>query len=240
VETEKEDITNATVRDMQRVKRVLGSNPALHYRGNALKRSKIWAQHRAVNMLGVAVTLLYKYTGWCWAIANAQVFVECLPKYMQQLCNSVKVSNHFIFTVYEKASDNIGQHSDKLYLMQHGYGFLVVKGGPGLKDRVFRVMREQEIVMDVRLKPGDAIYMSPCANELYTHGVPETDKDGLSFSIVYRCVDVNGTGGVGDEEYAFKQVQAAKTRARLVAKKAAKREAIAMTEAGSHKRARAD
>ena len=83
---------------------VNGSHPALNYRGNAIKRSKIWLQERSDTFFR------YGYTGWQWKILYA---TACLPSGSKNLpCTRHLVqkmqsgplgcdSNHFIVTKYE-------------------------------------------------------------------------------------------------------------------------------------------
>ena len=53
---------------------ITGDHPALHYRGNKLKRHKIWAQTEYMDGL-----LKYGYTGWQHAVAAATRDVACYP-----------------------------------------------------------------------------------------------------------------------------------------------------------------
>ena len=103
---------------------VMGSHPGLHYRGNKLKRHKIWAQTEYPRGM-----LKYGYTGWQHAIAAASRDISAFPMLENMLfwlnesfasilqanklppCDAV--FNHAIFTRYEDQDDFIGQHSDK-------------------------------------------------------------------------------------------------------------------------------
>ena len=53
---------------------VMGDHPALHYRGNALKRHKIWLQTDYAQGMRK-----YGYTGWQHAIATATFFPSAFP-----------------------------------------------------------------------------------------------------------------------------------------------------------------
>ena len=109
------------------VRWVTGDNPALKYRGNAIKRHKIWAQTNLDSGLS-----RYGYTGWQYRVAPATVKVEDLPiKSMVDKINEKlelgKAHNNWILTQYRSGSDNIGFHSDKMKDFEKDSCFIVIK-----------------------------------------------------------------------------------------------------------------
>ena len=94
-----------------------GDNAALRYRGNVLRRCKIWLQRGAT----AAGFLRYRYTGWQWRVLPATVDVATCPevapiadKY-DAWCDQVGApnANHYIVTSYEDGQHSIGWHFDK-------------------------------------------------------------------------------------------------------------------------------
>jgi len=95
---------------------VLGSNPNLKYRGNELKRAKIWFQDGPVKD-GVRV---YSYTGFIWNVAAAtsdwndcdklKIPSEGMKDFMSEWDASAPAMNHGILTMYKDGSHNIGWH----------------------------------------------------------------------------------------------------------------------------------
>jgi len=177
---------------------VTGKHPALHYRGNALKRHKIWAQ-----TLYSQGMLKYGYTGWQHAVAAATRDIRAYPlldKMMKWLndnfanvlathklppCNAV--FNHAIFTRYEDERDFIGMHRDKEKDFVPGSYFVVFKLGAA---RNFSFSEEDEIIWQEILIPGTAIIVKTgTANQQVKHGVPAMKEAcSASGSIVFRCI----------------------------------------------------
>ena len=187
---------------------VLGSHPSLHYRGNALKRHKIWVQSNYQDGL-----LKYGYTGWQHSISAATRSIESVPQINELMTwfNNGKFSqilahhglppcdlpfNHAIFTRYEDESDYIGLHSDKEKDFEEDSYFLVVKFGC---ERIFELADKDDssVFFSEKLPGGSLVIVrakssnedKPSANSLMKHGVPVSkSKCGPSGSIVFRCI----------------------------------------------------
>lgn len=177
---------------------ITGAHPALHYRGNKLKRHKIWAQTNYTDGL-----LKYGYTGWQHAIAGAtrdiaaypvldvmllwlnSNFADILSTYGLPECNGR--FNHAIFTRYEDEKDFIGMHSDKEKDFVDGSYFVVFKLGA---SRDFAFSANDEIIWQETLTEGTAIIVKTgSANQQVKHGVPVMNEMcGPSGSIVFRCI----------------------------------------------------
>ena len=93
------------------LKRVPGAHPSLHYRGNAIRREKVWVQYQPLSD-GI---LRYYYTGWQWRVVDATAHVNDSPllQLIMDKMNELQVFNHAIYTWYHTLLDGIGQHSDK-------------------------------------------------------------------------------------------------------------------------------
>ena len=95
---------------------VTGDNRALRYRGNRLKRSKMWFQVACPIESGSF--LRYLYTGWQWRVLPATAGVQSSPEMMpvvQQLkewteANGYVAPNHYIITRYRDGDHGIGAH----------------------------------------------------------------------------------------------------------------------------------
>lgn len=187
---------------------ISGEQPALKYRGNVLRRSKMWCQ--SDYKAGLA---RYGYTGWQHAISYATHDVEyVLPvKQLAEKLNEglaepgrAEPHNHWIVTRYEDQEDNIGFHSDKNKDFAENSFFVVIKFGEP-RPFAFRLppKNENDEPNDQRpffsraLSPGTAIFVRckaptgelAAANELVQHGVPAHDAVvGESGSIVSRCI----------------------------------------------------
>jgi hypothetical protein len=94
-----------------------GTHKALHFRGNPIKRRKIWAQ-RGPTSKGIR---RYGYTGWQWKVLLATVDVAqiheltaMLEKY-DEWCDAMGIPrpDHYIITLYEDGSYSIDWHYDK-------------------------------------------------------------------------------------------------------------------------------
>lgn len=175
-----------------KVQWVDGDNRALMYRGNRLKRGKIWLQ-RTPEEGGY---LRYGYTGWQWAVLPATADVE--------LCAEVKpvadaydawatsegypASNHMIVTKYQDGKHFIGKHSDKVADIAADSLITVVKTGS--HGRPFQLFRggEKKPFFERVLAPGTALVMTLEANLATKHAVPVVKESKPSGSIVFRTI----------------------------------------------------
>lgn len=172
---------------------VRGSHPALHYRGNALKRHKVWFQQYNEGFY------TYKYTGWQKRVLNATFKIDkkIFPK-TSSLVEKMKATcsqNHWIATMYENGDDYIGMHSDKTKTWKRGSNFQVIKWGC---PRIFQVaLMDHEdvdkctVIFRKVLPAGTSITVDMDTNQKTRHGVPVMkDKSiGLSGSIVGRDIE---------------------------------------------------
>lgn len=187
-----------------------GNHPALRYRGNNLRRHKIWLQstHEPDSLVR------YHYTGWTWSIADATRPVSILPVVdeLQQKLGYLE-HNHWIVTLYRDEKDNIGQHSDKAKSIDPNSVIMVIKLGA---PRLFRIeTKDKQVAYEQRLSAGTAVFMSMEANLTYTHGVPsEKSEIGLSASIVGRKIIDIIPWNVVKQKQANAQRQAAKRKER--------------------------
>jgi hypothetical protein len=206
---------------------VRGTHPALHYRGNALKRHKIWFQKEGKHYL------VYKYTGWQWKVLNAtfKITSEKFPalwKLVEELRESTGVvSNHWIMTLYENGLDYIGMHSDKMITWRQGSSFIVQKWG---HPRLFQIALQDEqetIIFNKILPPGTKIIIDDATNLLTRHGVPTMPPEkygsiGPSGSIVGRDIEMEVDFITANREIA-KSIKAAKQRKEKKEEKRAKK-----------------
>lgn len=175
----------------KRARWVLGSNPALHYRGNELKRHKVWFQE---NPDGV---YLYKYTGWQKVVSNATFRIgkkrfpetKALVKLMKRKCKQ----NHWIVTRYENGDDYIGMHSDKTKTWRKDSKFQVIKWGHARIFRITLIDHEEvdkcTVLFEKILPAGTSIVVDMKTNEITRHGVPIMKGNvGISGSIVGRDI----------------------------------------------------
>jgi hypothetical protein len=207
---------------------ITGSHPALHYRGNALGRSKIWFQANYPEGLR-----RYRYTGWQHAISYATHAIERAPLLLGLtdrinaglIRSGRRPHNHFIVTRYVDHRDNIGFHSDKNADFAEESFFVVIKLGAA---RAF-AFREQPTAASPDPAPffnrvlpaGTAIFVrargAGAANDLVQHGVPAMDTPlAPSGSVVSRCIETV----VPWEEVGRRLEQAKKSKAAREAKKA--------------------
>lgn len=180
---------------------ITGAHPALNYRGNELRRSKIWLQDRY--SLGLR---RYRYTGWQHAVSFATHAVEAVPP-VNLLVERLNVGlersghephNHFIVTAYEDHDDNIGFHSDKDADYAENSYFIVIKLGAA-RTFAFRELPTEKTPSPFPfwsrvLEAGTAIFVRAkgpdAANNLVQHAVPPLARDvGPSGSIVSRCIE---------------------------------------------------
>jgi hypothetical protein len=182
---------------------ITGSHPALHYRGNALKRHKIWAQSDYASGM-----LKYGYTGWQHAVSAATRDVLAYPDLYMLMswlnsnfgnwlsecglpaCDAT--FNHVIFTRYEDEKDFIGMHADKERDFVDGSYFVVFKLGCA---RDFAFSASDEIFWQQSLEAGTAIIVKTgSANQMCKHGVPVSEVPvGPSGSLVFRCIQTKVT-----------------------------------------------
>jgi hypothetical protein len=177
---------------------IRGSHPALNYRGNDIRRHKIWCQADFSEGLR-----RYNYSGWQWRIGYATHdigHVEPIQTLAQALnAGLAPQHNHWIVTRYEDGSDNIGYHSDKTADFHPNSWFVVIKLGEP-RPFAFRVKAakgepEQDPFFSKVLPAGTAIFCRAKssdgfdANNIVEHGVPPVDTIcGTSGSIVSRCI----------------------------------------------------
>jgi len=172
---------------------VEGENEALHYRGRALKRGKMWFQLGEPQTHGF---VKYYYTGWQRAVlpatsdvARAPELVPVVEQYNAWAAALGKpAANHFIVTHYVDGEHNIGMHFDKPKSIQPGSLITVVK--TGAHGRPFRLERlDGTLLMERVLQPGTAVVMTLEANLATKHGVPAVERAGSSGSLVLRTID---------------------------------------------------
>ena len=124
-----------------------GTHEALHYRGNPIKRRKIWAQ-RGPTSEGYH---RYGYTGWQWKVLPATVDVALISELTAMLqkydawCDATGAPrpDHYIVTLYEDGTHSIDWHYDKTRDITPGSIITVLKLGEharpfGLRRRLFR------------------------------------------------------------------------------------------------------
>jgi hypothetical protein len=107
-----------------------GQHRSLNYRGNAIKRDKIWLQTDYDKGLK-----RYGYTGWQWSVTGATKRLDSIP-IVHSAMNKVNETlaldqslNAFILTRYKSGKDNIGFHSDKMKDFAKNSVFVVIKLG---------------------------------------------------------------------------------------------------------------
>lgn len=191
---EKDDIVPGTVQW------VGGANAALKYRGNELKREKIWLQRNSVVENGYAY---YYYTGVQWEVVPAQTDWAQCPE-MQNIVNgyddfcekvNAQKANQAIITRYRDGDHFIGAHFDKPKSIAPSNDkaaslITVIKiGEVGRRFNLYDL--EQNIIWSEIIAPGDALIMTLEANLKTKHEVPICQSDeisGDSGSIVFRSI----------------------------------------------------
>ena len=170
-------------------RKVPGNHHALKYRGNALKRNKIWFQDDIEDGYWY-----YYYTGFQWMVASAQCDITAMPVTTQELKKKMNElgleSNHGIFTEYNDNQDNIGMHSDKEKTIAANSWIVIIKLAA---SRYFDISTLQDkILFHELLTAGTAIIMnSSTANVQTKHGVPPmAEPIGASGSLVLRAKKV--------------------------------------------------
>ena len=188
-----------------------GDNENLMYRGNVLRRMKIWLQDGPPE----DGTLIYSYTGYTYAVAPATSDWNADPELaaMCQLYNKfismipgAPDANHAIVTAYVDGKCSIGMHSDKTHSLHDDTIISVLKlGGASrrfcIRERIVKfptgmgqaekaaLQGAKPMLFDEDVASGDLIIMTAEANHKTQHGVPEletADAVGLSGSIVWR------------------------------------------------------
>jgi hypothetical protein len=164
------DATTPLTTNFEEPRWVTGESKELNYRGNAIKRDKLWFQ-RNPRKEGL---LRYAYTGWTWGVSAGTYrlgtvpALEALVDTMENKLGFAHVHNAWIITKYSDGKDNIGMHSDKTKDWAEG-------------------SKDVEIYNQV-LQPGTAVIVGMDANQKVKHGVPAVAESGPSGSIVGRCI----------------------------------------------------
>ena len=188
-----------------------GDNENLMYRGNVLRRMKIWLQDGPPK----DGTLIYSYTGYTYAVApatsdwNADPELAAMCQMYNQFISMIPGApdaNHAIVTAYVDGKCSIGMHSDKTHSLHDDTIIAVLKlGGSSrrfcIRERVINypagmgqvekaaLQGAKPMLFDEDVASGDLIIMTAEANHKTQHGVPEletADAVGLSGSIVWR------------------------------------------------------
>lgn len=171
-----------------------GENAALKYRGNTLKRSKIWLQRGDPWTTG---WVRYSYTGWQWRVLPATCDVarcaelQPVADRYDEWCARVGYpsANHYIVTRYADGQHSIGWHFDKPTSIEPGSLITVVKTGH--YARPFELRRRVDGAAQAKeppffsqiLAPGTAVVMTLEANLATQHAVPEVESAGPSGSV---------------------------------------------------------
>lgn len=172
------------------LKFVPGGHPALRYRGNAIRRAKVWVQTNALE----DGRSRYLYTGWQWSILDATAHVSDAPLLadIMQKMSSIHPFNHGIYTSYATLEDNIGQHQDKTHDIAPHTLIVVLRTGSCARNWLITNAEDDSVVFQENVRPGAAIFMSQEANQRYKHGVPVMDNasevDQRSGSFVMRDI----------------------------------------------------
>jgi len=178
---------------------VHGSHNALRYRGNELKREKIWLQDGKPDEKGYAY---YYYTGVQWEVVPAQTdWAECpeIDRIATEIARfntrvGAKPSNQAIITRYKNQCHGIGAHYDKPKSIapsdESGTSLITVikMGEVGRKFNIYDL--DEKLLWSEVVAPGDAIVMTLEANLKTKHEVPieEDAAIGDSGSIVFRSI----------------------------------------------------
>jgi hypothetical protein len=166
---------------------VRGSHPSLKYRGNELKRHKVWFQKEG------RFYYVYKYTGWQHSVLPATFRVDKTlhPNIWKLVQNMEKVcpQNHWIMTCYENGDDYIGAHSDKTKNWVEGSSFHVRKWGHPRRF-VITLKSDDIVIFDKILPSGTDIFVDAETNLKTRHAVPTMPNMGvgISGSIVGRHI----------------------------------------------------
>ena len=189
--------------DPMKIQWVSGENKALMYRGNTLKRAKIWLQRGDPEKVGYR---RYYYTGWQWKVLPATADVakcaeiapiaDAYDAFADKM--GAQRANHFITTQYADGEHNIGFHSDKVRdIARSGADGLslitVVKIGDCARTFAVRNFpakgaKPEPPFFCEPIEAGSAIIMTLEANLKTQHAVPEVEEAGPSGSIVFRTI----------------------------------------------------
>lgn len=170
---------------------VKGDNRALRYRGNELKREKMWFQ----DPVGSKWFLRYLYTGWQWRVLPATAEVHSSPEMTPVVhrlkewteANGYVAPNHYIITRYRDGDHGIGAHFDKPTSIAEKSLITVIKLGD--VGRPFRLeWLDGTLVFEEVLPPGTGVVMTLESNLLTKHSVPVCETSGNSGSIVARTI----------------------------------------------------
>ena len=173
---------------------VEGDNAALKYRGNVLKRGKMWLQKGDPKTNGF---VKYFYTGWQYNVLPATACVDkckelndVWQKYDEWcMLNNYSCANHAIVTHYKDGSHNIGRHYDKPKSIQPQSLITIIKTGEC--GRLFYLANRDDPdnpIFNSVVEPGTAIIMTLEANLKTVHAVPPVKTSGNSGSIVFRTI----------------------------------------------------
>jgi hypothetical protein len=128
---------------------ITGAHPALNYRGNKIRRDKIWLQTGDYNQ----GCKRYGYTGWQWKVSGAAKKAESIPlikslfESINQKMQMKQEMNAFIITRYNSGQDCIGAHSDKTKDFAKDSCFVVIKLG---KARAFEFTWDEPEVAEAK------------------------------------------------------------------------------------------
>ena len=184
---------------------VNGDNQALKYRGNVLRRAKIWLPRPPTN----DGYLRYWYTGWQWNVLPATIGVERCPEvtpivdaYDEWAASlGYPRANHYIVTQYRDGQHSIGFHSDKDKDIVPGSLITVVKtGSHGRPFELCYPGEEKSPFFSKVLAPGTAVIMTLEANLATKHGVPVVEEAGPSGSIVFRTIGTKVSSSMASKE----------------------------------------
>lgn len=170
-----------------------GANMSMKYRGNGIRRTKMWFQTGNPREEGL---VKYGYTGWQWLVAPATVDIQrCTPlaEFTERLnakleSDGMPPHNHWIATKYMDGTDTIGAHSDKTRTIAEGTEIVVIKLGPA---RPFKLETlDGTVLFEESLEAGTAIFMrSDGANVCSKHSVPPVKGfEDVTGSIVGRTI----------------------------------------------------
>ena len=191
--------------DFKNPRWILGSNKYLNYRGNAIKRHKMWFQKENDLEKGIRK---YNYTGWQWGITKAVYntnSIDSLDKFVNKINDFLEIKhNHWIVTKYNDNKDNIGFHSDKSKNWKDNSCFVIVKFG---EARPFQFSYNDKVFYNEKLKQGTGLIIGMKANEIVKHGVPAINDDvKVSGSIVGRAIEKHVNWNNVKKEYKKRNI----------------------------------
>lgn len=202
---------------------VTGDNRALRYRGNNLKREKMWFQIK--NPITSRSFLRYVYTGWQWRVLPATSSIDQAPELLPVVSELNKwtakqgdypMPNHFIITRYRDGDHNIGAHYDKPDSIAPSSLIVVIKLGD--VGRPFKLeWLDGTVIFDKVLPPGTGVVMTLEANLKTKHSVPVCETSGNSGSLVARTI--TDKHKVGWDEAATRIAKADEAANKLLGKR---------------------